>query len=39
MDELGQLILGSPQKSNKREPTFDEIKAAKKSYSGANPQL
>lgn len=39
MDELGQLILGSPQKSTKREPTFDEIKAAKKSYSGANPQL
>jgi hypothetical protein len=39
MDELGQLILGSPQKSGKREPTFDEIKAAKKSYSGANPQL
>jgi hypothetical protein len=39
MDELGQLILGSSPKSNKREPTFDEIKAAKKSYSGANPQL
>jgi hypothetical protein len=39
MDELGQLILGSPQKSTKREPTFDEIKAAKKSYSGVNPQL
>ena len=39
MDELGQLILGSSQKSTKREPTFEEIKGAKKSFSGVNPQL
>ena len=37
--DVAAFLGGTSQKSVKREPTFDEIKAAKKSYSGVNPQL
>lgn len=37
--DVAAFLGGTSQKSVKREPTLDEIKAAKKSYSGVNPQL
>jgi len=37
--DVAAFLGGSSQKSVKREPTFEEIKANKKSYSGVNPQL
>jgi hypothetical protein len=40
MDELGALILGErPKQSKTVEPTLEDIKNNKKSYSGVNPQL
>ena len=40
MDELGALILGErPKQSKTVEPTLEDIKRNKKSYSGVNPQL
>lgn len=37
--DVAAFLGGSSQKSVKREPTFEEIKANKKSYSGVNPQF
>ena len=40
MDELGALILGErPKQSKTVEPSLEDIKKNKKSYSGVNPQL
>jgi hypothetical protein len=37
--DVAAFLGGTSKKSVKREPTLDEIKAAKKSYSNVNPQL
>jgi len=37
--DVAAFLGGSSQKSVKREPTFEEIKAHKKSYSGVNSQI